>query len=234
MPESLSPGTQAGPAWQQFFVRYFALLKMLDAAQDGPSPQGEAAPPEHEQEPIHKAKPGAGGVGLALTETDGMGLRTNKRILPRSRLLVKIMETEMKPSINPGSKPGVVGLRRSIPPISHRRTRISDLRGIPTCDEAPLEVLTYERTSSSNMVRKARTHGQGAVRLHGRFIVGLCVTKAAGEWWFEVEAAPFNEITHRREPMDCSPGLLAEVYRAVQSRLAAVTGQRSLCHAGGN
>ena len=37
MSEPLSPVTQVGPAWQQFFVRYFALLKILDAAGIEPS-----------------------------------------------------------------------------------------------------------------------------------------------------------------------------------------------------
>ena len=48
MPDPASLSTRDGSAWQQFFARYFALLKMLDGLQSEPSPHVETAPAEND------------------------------------------------------------------------------------------------------------------------------------------------------------------------------------------
>jgi len=109
---------------------------------------------------------------------------------------------------------------------AYRKVPVRDLRALPIRNNPRLQVLDYRLTDAPGMAggQKPRTHGHGAARLPGGLILALCVTQADGEWFLEA-AAPFDEALDRRAPLDCSPQLLADVYRAVQRRQIAVQGR---------
>ena len=111
------------------------------------------------------------------------------------------------------------------PPLSYRRVPVRELRALPVRDNPRLQVLDYRLTTAPGMVGRPRTHGHGAARLSGGYVVSLCVTQDGGEWFLEIQPAPFDETLGRRAPLDFAPQILADVYRTVQRLLIAAEGR---------
>ena len=126
------------------------------------------------------------------------------------------------PAGQEGGRPSAASQR---PPLSYRRIPVSQLRALPVRHNPRLEVLDYRLTAAPGMADKPRTHGHGAARLPGGFIVSLCVTQDAGQWFLETQALPFDEILDQSGPMDTTAQILADVYRAVQRRQIAAQGK---------
>lgn len=101
-------------------------------------------------------------------------------------------------------------------PISYHRVPVRDLRALPIRENPRLQILDYRLTDAPGMTGKPRTHGHGAARLPGGFVLSLCITQAGGEWFLETQAAGFDEVLGRREPTGCSIQILADLYRAIQ------------------
>lgn len=121
-------------------------------------------------------------------------------------------------------------------PLSYRRYPVRELRRFPVHDSPRCELLSYELTSAPGMKNPSarRTHGHGSVRLSGGFVVALCVTQDAGEWFLEAAIASYDEARGRRETLDFSLQTLALVYRVVQRHQIAGQARRHMSGAGRN
>ena len=129
----------------------------------------------------------------------------------------------------PGSTGNSGGRRQAASqalPLSYRRVPVADLRRLPIRDNPRLVVLDYRLTNAPGMNRAPRTHGHGAARLAGSFTFALCVTKdSTGEWYMEVQPSPYDDVQDKRHPLDVSPQILADIYRAVQRKQIAAEGR---------
>ena len=111
------------------------------------------------------------------------------------------------------------------PPTSYSRVPVRTLRALPIRENPRLTLLDYRLTCAPGMTGKPRTHGHGAARMAGGYVLSLCVTQDAGQWYLEVQSAPYDEEADRREPLDCSLLILADLYRAVQTKQIAAEGR---------
>jgi len=118
-------------------------------------------------------------------------------------------------------------MNRTSPPQSYRRVPVRELRVLPIRENHRLQVLDYRLTLAPGMTGggKPRTHGHGAARLTGGYIMALCVTQDSGEWFLETEITAYDEARERRDALNCSAQLLADLYRAVQRRQIAAEGR---------
>lgn len=105
------------------------------------------------------------------------------------------------------------------PPLSYRRTPVHTLRTLPVREDPQLQVLDNWVTAAPGMkntgAARLRTHGHGAARLAG-YVLSLCILQDTGEWFLEMQRAPYDEAWGCRSLLDFTPQMLADIYRAVQ------------------